>query len=262
MKRIILLILIFTPSLSFGQIENRWQPDSVYSNRQVKKVFVYLNSPKDLSEIVEFDTTGKRIRSTKFSASYNKKTRKLKGIDKVSFYEYDSKNHLIRIIDSLKTDSTIFKYGNDNKLISSQKRLGNFVYETMYKHNPLVETTIRRKDSVIVYNKTKEYDKDFYVSRFYGFYLEPKLKNITDTIEGVPNTTAYKDYDDLEKFKDNKIIKNSFDSNSQLIKSEIKSIFLNDRINEYELNYSYYKNGLLKSIRGYIPRYFKYEFWD
>ena len=26
----------------FGQIENRWQPDSIYSNRQVKKIFVYL----------------------------------------------------------------------------------------------------------------------------------------------------------------------------------------------------------------------------
>ena len=34
---------------------------------------------------------------------------------------------------------------------------------------------------------------------------------------------------------------------------------MNDRINEYELNYKYYENGLLKSVRGYVPRYFKYE---
>ena len=83
-----------------------------------------------------------------------------------------------------------------------------------------------------------------------------------DTINGIPNTTAYKDYADLEKFKDNETITNFFNDKGQLIKSDIYSVFMNDRVNEYELTYEYYKNGLLKSIRGYVPRYFEYEFWE
>src|SRR5690606_918159 len=111
MNRLIFIIFLSIPLWSFGQIENRWQPDSIYSNRQVKKIFVYLNSPKDLSEIVEFDRNGKRIRSTEYSASYNRKTRKHKSIDKTNVYEYDSQNRLIKVIDSIGNDSITFKYG-------------------------------------------------------------------------------------------------------------------------------------------------------
>ena len=88
------------------------------------------------------------------------------------------------------------------------------------------------------------------------------MKKVTDTINGITNTTAYKDYDDLEKFADDKTIKNTFDQKARLIKSDIRSIFMNDQINEYELNYKYYKNGLLKSVHGYVPRYFEYEYWE
>ncbi|GET22758.1 hypothetical protein CLV93_1252 [Prolixibacter denitrificans] len=220
-----------------------------------------MNSPKDLSEIIEFDQTGKRIRSTKYSASYNRKTRKRKGIEKVNLFEYNNKNQLVRIIDSVGKDTTTFKYGKNGKLKSSIEKVGNFVYETKYYHKPFSSTTTSKNDSVIFYQKTTEYDKDFYVNRFYGFELEPKLKKITDTINGIPNTLAYKDYNDLEKFKDDETITNHFDEKGQLIKSEIHSIIMNDRVNEWELNYKYYENGLLKSIRGYVPRYFKYEFW-
>ena len=262
MNRIIFLIFISIPICSFGQIENRWQPDSIYANRQVKKIFVYLNSPKDLSEIVEFDRIGKKIRSTEYSASYNRRTRKHKSIDKINRYEYDSQNRLNKIIDTDVRDSITFKYGTKGKLISSIKNLGNFVYETKYYHNPFKTTTTRKKNSKVVYEKTKEYDKDFYVSRFYGSYLEPKLKKATDTINGIINTTAYKDQNDLQKFEDDETITNAFGEKSQLIKSDIYSVFMNDRISEYQLNYKYYKNGLLKSVRGYVPRYFKYEYWE
>ncbi len=262
MNKIISIVLILASFSSYGQIENRWQPDSVYSSRQVKTIFVYLNSPKDLSEIVEFDRSGKRIRSTKYSASYNRKTRKRKGIEKVDRYEYDSYDRLIRIVDSISIDSTVFQYGINGKLISSRKKVGNFIYEYEYSYSPFKSTNIRRKDSIIVYKNTKEYDMDFYVSKSYGFSLDPKLKKITDTINGIPNTVAYKDYNDLQKFEDNETIKNSFDSQGRLIESEIKQVFLIDRKFECILHYNYYKNGLYKSIRGYIPRYFNYEFWE
>ncbi len=262
MNRLIFIIFLSIPLWSFGQIENRWQPDSIYSNRQVKKIFVYLNSPKDLSEIVEFDRNGKRIRSTEYSASYNRKTRKRKWIEKINLFEYNNKNQLIKIVDSVGKNSTTFEYGNNGKLTSSRKNLGNFIYETKYLYEPYKSTTTRKKDSIVVYEKTKEYEQDFYVSKFYGIYLEPKLKKVIDTINGITNTTAYKDYDDLEKFVDDKTIKNTFDQKARLIKSDIRSIFMNDRINEYELNYKYYKNGLLKSVRGYVSRYFEYEYWE
>lgn len=261
MNRLLFLIFISIPIFSFGQIENKLQPDSLYVSRQVKKIFVYMNSPKDLSEIIEFDQTGKRIRSTKYSASYNRRTRKRKWIDQINLFEYNKKYQLVKIIDSIGQDSTIFKYGTNGKLTWSRKNLGSFVYETTYSYQPFESTTTRKNDSIIIYQKTKEYDKDFYVKRFYGFYFTPKLKKVVDTINGIPNTTAYKDYADLEKFKDNKTVTNYFNDKGQLIKSDIKSVFMNDRINEYELNYKYYNNGLLKSIRGYVPRFFKYEFW-
>ncbi len=262
MNRFLFLIFISIPIFGFGQIENRWQPDSVYANRQVKKIFVYMNSPKDLSEIIEFDRTGKKIRSTKYSASYNRKTRKRKSIEKVNLFDCNNKNQLVRIIDSVGKDSTIFKYETNGKLTWSRKNLGSFVYETSYNYEPYESTTTGKNDSIIIYHKTKEYDKDFYVKRFYGYYLEPKLKKILETINGIPNTTTYKDYGDLEKFKDNKTITNSFNEKGQLVKSDVYSKFMNDRVNEYQLTYKYYKNGLLKSIRGYVPRYFKYEYWE
>src|SRR5690606_9467026 len=102
-----------------------------------------------LSEIVEFDRTGKRIRSIKYSASYNRRTRKSKEIEKIYYYHYDSLNHLTKIIDSTSSDSTNFKYGKDDKLISSRKNLGNFEYETKYYYEPFISTTIRKRDSTI-----------------------------------------------------------------------------------------------------------------
>jgi hypothetical protein len=266
MNRLIFIIFISIPFWSFGQIENRWQPDSIYSNRQVKKIFVYLNSPKDISEIVEFDRNGKRIRSTKYDASYNRKTRKSKKIKSIYYYHYDKLNRLTRIIDSTKTDSTNFKYKND-KLIYSRKNLSNYEYETKYYYEPFTSTTIRKKDSTIVYFKTKEYDKDFYVNRNFGYVLTPTRKESNvmyfdkDSII-TEDKYSYSDYDDLKRFDENKVIKNQFDENNQLKESNVKSEFLNDRVNEYNLYYDYYKNGLLKSVGGYIPRYFKYEYWE
>ncbi len=151
MNRIIFLILILIPIYSFGQIENKWQPDSLYTNRQVKKIFVYMNSPKDLSEIIEFDQTGKRIRSKKYSASYNRRTRKTKTIEKINQFKYDNKNQLVKIVDSIGKDSTNFKYGSSGKQTSSRKNLGRFVYETSYKYEPYESITTRTNDSMVIY---------------------------------------------------------------------------------------------------------------
>lgn len=271
MSKTIFIILLFISFQSYGQIENRWQPDSIYSNRKVKKIFVYLNSQKDLSEIVEFDRNGKRKRIEKFSASYNKQTRKSKKTSLISHYKYNYQNRVEQIIDStmyLNNSILIFKTNleydsNGLLLLSKYYRLFENPYSvTKYSYKPFKSTTIRRNDSILVYEKTKEYDKGFYVKRFYGFYLEPKLKKVQSTNNGETNTVAYSDQNDFERYDDNKTIKNSFDEKGRLIKSEIKSTFMNDRTNEYDLNYKYYKNGLLKSVRGYVPRYFKYEFWE
>ena len=265
MNRAIFLMFVCVSSLSYGQIENKWQPDSVYVNHKVKKIFIYLNSPKDLSEIMEFDKTGKKLRSTKYSASYNRKTRKLKTIDLVNLYKYDSSDRLTQIVDSIGANKITFHYDTKGKLILSKKYKGlsdKPSSETKYSYDPFKSTTTRRNDSIILYQKTKEYDKGFYMKRFYGFYLDPKLKKITSTVDGITNTVAYSDKTDLQRFEDNKTIKNSFDSKWRLIKSDIKSVFMIDRINEFELNYKYYKNGLLRSIRGYVPRYFEYEYWE
>lgn len=273
MKTIAALILIFFNSiLSFGQIENRWQPDSVYKNKKVKRIFVYENSPKDLSEIVELDRNGKIFRIEIYSASYNKRTRKSKSIDRVTTYIYDELGIITHKIDtiiyhhnnSVSTEKTFFYYEN-NFLISSKYFKGNFENpssETTYSHNPFTSTTTIKIDTVITYRKTKEYERDFYVKRFYGYVLEPKLKEYQSTINGTIETVQYSDETDRQRFDEEKVIKNSFDDQGKLLKSEIKSVFRNDRTNEYTLSYTYYDNGLLKSIRGYVPLYFKYEYFD
>lgn len=234
----------------------------MYSNRKVKRIYVYLNSPKDLSEIVDFDKYGKRIRSAKYSASYNTRTRKLKSIDEVKLYNYDPSGRLISIKDSLGTDSTLYYYREDGKIDSSIKNLGNFRFTSDYFYNPLRVTTKRQKDSLIVYEKTREFELGFYVKRFHGYYYESKLKTDSTIINGELQRWSYSDPSDLQRFEDDKTLTNTFDPNGRLVKSQIKSVFMNDRINEYELRYKYYKNGLLKSVFGYVPRYFKYEYWE
>lgn len=209
MNRILFLILISLPICSFGQVENKWQPDSLYINRQVKKIFVYLNSPKDLSEIIEFDRTGKKIRSTKYSASYNRRTRKSKKIEKIHYFKYDSLNRLTKIVDSVGRDSSNFKYGKNNKLIFSRKNLGNYEYETSYHYEPFKTITTRKIDSTIVYYKTKEYDKSFYVNRFFGYVLKPKLKRKNVITEKDTLRYQYSDYEDLEKFNETKTIEST-----------------------------------------------------
>ena len=99
MKQILTLITLFFFSQTFGQIDNRSQPDSIYQNRKVKKIYAFLNSKNDLSEIIEFDRDGRKVRSFKYSASYDKKTRGRKTIDLISTFKYDSKLRLTQIID-------------------------------------------------------------------------------------------------------------------------------------------------------------------
>jgi hypothetical protein len=231
-----------------------------------------LNSPRDLSEIVEFDRKGKRLRVENYSASYNRRTRKSKRIESINQYTYNSKNLLVQIIDStiyydnsFGINRKLFEYDSKNYLLSRKYYKGKFkkpYNETKYTYTPYETTTTRRNDSIVLYQTTKQYDKDFYVKRKYGFYLEAKLKRVQSTVDGITNTLAYSDNKDLQRFEFNKIIKNSFDSKGQLVKSDIHGFSRNDRAYESELNYEYYKNGLLKSVRGYIPRYFKYEYWE
>jgi hypothetical protein len=66
----------------------------------------------------------------------------------------------------------------------------------------------------------------------------------------------------MQRFDDTEIIKNTFNSKDQLITSDVNSFFMNNRTSAYKLSYSYYLNGLLKSIRGYVPEFFKYEFYE
>jgi hypothetical protein len=179
---------------------------------------------------------------------------------------------LIKIIDSTAhfdgsytADNTFFFYDSLDRLTKSQKYQEKFPespnYETLYYYDPYRSTTIQRRDSLIVYHKTKEYENDFYVKRFYGYYLESKLKNsfrveVQDTIK-----YQFSDPKDLQKFNDDSVFSNRFNSSGQIINSDINTVFMNDRIVKHKLTYYYHPNGLLKSVRGYIPEFFEYEFY-
>lgn len=223
-----------------------------------------MNSPKDLSEVIEFDKDSKRMRSTHYSASYNRKTRKRKYVEAVYIFSYDSLGKISSIVDTLGVGyiQIYYFYNSEGRISKKEKNLGNFHYVSTYSYNPLIKTTIRTKDSVIVYHKTTEYDQDFYERRVHGYVMESKLKRVTTIIDGVENTLAYSDETDLQRFNEDRKIVNTFDEQGRILTADVHSIFMNDRVFESFLRFDYYKNGLLKSERGYVPMYFKYEFWE
>ena len=272
MKQILTIILPLFFIQAYGQIDNRSQPDSIYQNRKVKKIYAYLNSKKDLSEIVEFDRDGRKTRSVKYSASYDRKTRTRKKIDLICCFKYDSELRLTQIIDSViywdnscRVNNCYLYYDTNGVLTAVKYYEAPFqipVSETYYYKNPFRTTTIRRNDTLILYCKTKEYEKGFYVNKFYGYYYESKHKSGFSIYQGDTSKYKYSDYSNIQRFEDMETIKNTFNSKGQLIASDVNSVFMNNRTSRYQLTYSYYSNGLLESIRGYIPEFFKYEFYD
>jgi len=249
----------------YGQFEHRWQPDSMYQNRNVKRIIAYLNSPKDLSEIIDFDVEGHVLRVIKYSSSYNRRTRHYKGIEMISSYKYDSNKKLIQIIDStFSVNNTYFYYDSTGRLTSSMYFKGSFkkpYSETTFSYEPFMTTIIRRNDSIVIYHNTTEYENGFYPCKSYGYSLEPKLKEGYN-INGLDTSRyQYSDHKDLQRFEQNEININKYNLQGQIISSEVHQTFLINRKFDCFLTYTYYSDGLLKSIRGYIPEYFKYEFY-
>ncbi|WP_027001386.1 hypothetical protein [Hugenholtzia roseola] len=272
MKKILTIWLIFIVSTVYGQLDNRLQPDSIYKNRKVKKIIAFLNSPKDLSEIIYFNPKGQITRKVKYSVSYNRKTRKRKRIDLISYYKYNFNDKLIQIIDStiywnntFGINNTYFYYDSIGRLSVSkyfQRKFERPLYVTNYYYSPYKSVTIRQNDSMIVYRNSVEYEYDFYVYKSTGYTIEPKLKegyftNGTDTLR-----YQYSDYKDLQRFEQTETISNKYNASGQLVSSYVYQTFLIDRKFEYNLIYTYYSNGLLKSIRGYVPEFFKYEYYE
>ena len=272
MRQILTLIASFLFIQAYAQVENRFQLDSIYQNRKVKKIYAYLNSKKDLSEIIEFDRDGRKLRSVKYSASYDKKTRKRKTVDVISSFKYDSRLRLIQIIDSVIYWNNTFRVNNSYFFYDTNGALKTIKYykapfdtpvsETNYYENPLRSTTIQRNDSSIIYCKTEEYERAFYVNKFYGYYFEARLKDGISVNQSDTLRYQYSDYSDMQRFDDTKTINNTFNVKGQLITSDVNSVFMTNRTSRYKLSYSYYSNGLLESIRGYVPEFFKYEFYE
>ncbi|HEY4198568.1 MAG TPA: hypothetical protein VGM63_23670, partial [Mucilaginibacter sp.] len=137
--------------------------------------------------------------------------------------------------------------------------------ETAYGTNPFKRIMIRRSDSMVTYRDTEEYDRDFYEKRSYGYSMEPTLKT-AHFIRGSDTTSyQYSDYKDLKKLDSFTEITNRFNSKGQLISSAISQRFMVNsdtwRTFQASLIFNYYSNGLLRSNRGYIPEFFKYEFY-
>lgn len=145
-RSIFLILFLFYFSLNHAQPANIFQPDQVYKEKKVKKIYVYLNSPKDLSEIIEFDKNGKRIYEEKYSASYNARTRRLKGLAITTQYIYDSIGRLQQKVDKRSYDyntsfdnKTVYHYENGELVLSRhyQRNFDKPNSETSYSYNPL-----------------------------------------------------------------------------------------------------------------------------
>ena len=267
MNKVLILIGFILSSSVYGQSENSDQPDSIYKNRHVRRITRFENSPRDLAEITYLDRNGRKIRSIKYSASYNRKTRKNKGIERTTHYKYDSNMRLVQIIDSISygVEYTLFFYDSLGRLTKSQDYREKFPdspnYETYYYYEPFKSIKIQLRDSLIVYHMTSEYENDFYTKRWYGYTWEPKLKEGLMVVGQDTSKVQYSDYKDLQKFNSNTVFTNCYNSRGQIISSDINQVFMNDRTWNAKLIYIYYPNGLLKSVRGYIPDYFEYEYY-
>jgi len=271
MNKILLLVCFIISTNVHGQSKNSSQPDSIYKNRRVRKIIQFENSPRDLHEVTYLDKDGHKIRSITYSASYNGKTRKSKRIERTKYYKYDSNMRLIQVFDSTAhfngsfgVDHTLFFYDSLGRLTKSQKFQEKFPnspdYETFYYYNPFKSITIRKRDSIIVYHMTTDYEYDYFEKRSYGYVWEPKLREGV-AIQGQDTSKyQYSDYQDLQKFNQDMVLKNTYKSMRQIVTSDINSVFMNDRTVKHKLTYCYYPNGLLKSVRGYIPEFFEYEY--
>ncbi len=238
----------------------------------MRKIIRFENSPRDLAEITYLDRDGRKIRSITYSASYNGKTRKNKRIEGTKHYKYDSNTRLIQIIDSTAyfdgsfgVDYTLIFYDTLGRLTKSQDFREKFPdspnYETLYYYEPFKSTKTQRRDTLIVYHMTSEYENDFYTKRWYGYTWKPKLKEGLMVVGQDTSKVQYSDYKDLQKFNSNTVYTNSYNLRGQIISSDINQVFMNDRTWNAKLTYFYYPNGLLKSVRGYIPDFFEYEYY-
>ncbi len=165
---------------------------------------------------------------------------------------------------SFEVDYTLFFYDSLSRLKKSQKFQEKFPdspnYETSYYYDPFKSITVRKRDSLIVYHMTSEYDYDYFAKRSYGYVWEPKLKEGIMIHGQDTSNYQYSDYKDLQKFNQDEVLKNTYNPMRQIMTSDINSIFMNDRTVIHKLTYYYYPNRLLKSVRGYIPEFFEYEY--
>jgi hypothetical protein len=266
-----ILTIVFT--ILFIQVqaqdENKFQPDSVYRNHKVKRIYVYENSPKDLFKIIDLDTNGHKVKLV----SYDRETRARKRIARISSYTYDSEKKLVEELDSAtyshssdETDHTRFFYNSKGVLKASTYGTKKHIYsETEYAANPFQRVTTRQSDSLIMSRDTEEYDRDFYEKRTYGYSWEATLKTGRFVRGADTSNYQYSDDKDLKKLDSFSENANLFNSKGQLISTDINQRFMVDPVTwrtfQATLTFNYYANGLLRSIRGYIPEFFKYEFF-
>lgn len=264
MKIFLLIISFISINLCFAQDE-RYQPDSIYANRKVKSIKIFMNSPKDLSRIVYLNKSGQRIKVESFDASYDRKSRKRKSLHSVSFYFYNDQNKLMKIIDSTiyfsgsyNLDKTVFDY-DENGLLKSEKYFRRDNVESYrqvnYLYSPYRTNLIMKNDTIVTMNEIMEYDKDFYVSRQYGFYFQPKVEYKTIIEKG---EEFHIQHDYLERRETDLHYNNKFDQKGRRISSDL----INRGQKVHKLEYKYFENGLLKSESGYVPIYFEYEYFN
>jgi hypothetical protein len=266
MKKLFFSLVCLSPFCGFAQQDDdHWQPDSIYANRKVKTVLIYQTTPQDITEIIHLNNIGKKIKVDSYSPSYDKKTRKLKRLELVALYKYDCSDKLIKIIDSTinygneySLTRRIFEYDSTGKLRVERYfvREENECYrEIRYFHSPFRSNLITRNDTIVTLNEMIEYDKDFYPSRQTGFYFQPKMEY--QTISDESGTTKIQ-RSFLEKRETDLKYNNIFDKKGKIVSSDLK----NNGHNVYKLKYKYYSNGLLKSVVGEVPTYFKYEYFE
>lgn len=264
MKTIFLIIFFVGNNFCFAQDE-RYQPDSIYANRKVREIKIFMNSPKDLSRIVHLNGNGQRLKIESFDASYDKKSRKRKRLHSVSFYNYDEQHKLVKIVDSTiyynnshSINKTMFEYDKDG-LLKSEKHFMRDELESYrqinYLYSPYRTNLIVKNDTIVTLNWITEYDKDFYISREYGFSFQPKVE-YQKVVENGKEFTIPHNY--LERRETDLYYNNKFDENGKRVSSDL----INKRHKVHKIEYKYFPNDLLMSEKGYVPIYFEYVYFD
>lgn len=275
--RILFFLILLIPSLiSNAQEEYLLQPQKFIKENDVYKLYKYEGKAQQLTQIIEFDSLGRVVKVIK-PVLTKKRDLNIQDIkpEYVTYFQYNSNGKLINIADTVyqnddylsqmtfiffdstakneflnrpeflikKTDLT---HSSDGEIMMKKHYNENnkLYYVKEYSYQPYSIKTQFFQDSLVIEEFTMEYEKEIYPKNFFGYNLNPLVKDSVSNIQ-------YSDYKQAKKQEHIYLYDNKFDSSGRLIESNVKMNDIRGQRNAVHL-YNYNEKGLLEQVKEII----------